>query len=260
MDKSLINSRFREVVNLLLSRNLIKSKRELAEKLGISSTKLSEILAERMNVSAEIIGKMFTLFPDIPLNVYFYALKTSGKTKERMMDELWEFARQSKTNNSYSYQVEEYDNKDAASESAEVYKKRDDMGRILPLLPISAVAGWNGWEEAGVDYNECEKIDIGYLKKFNAEFCIRIAGNSMEPNYHNGDIIACRKLSESTFIQWGKVYLIDSEQGAMLKRVFPSTVEEMIECRSDNQDYPPFLLPKEEIRSLSVVVATVRVE
>ena len=56
MDKSLINSRFREVVNLLLSRNLIKSKRELAEKLGISSTKLSEILAERMNVSAEIIG------------------------------------------------------------------------------------------------------------------------------------------------------------------------------------------------------------
>ena len=233
MDKSLINSRFRKVVNLLLSRNLIKNKRELAEKLGISSTKLSEILAERMNVSAEIIGKMFTLFPDIPFEYYFI---------ENNQQEIT-----TKANNSQ------------LSCTDAIYCV-STFNTQLPLLPMSAVAGWNGWDDAGVDYNECEKIDIGYLKKLNAEFCIRIAGNSMEPNYLNGDIIACRKLSENTFLQWGKVYLLDSEQGAMLKRLFPTADDDYIECRSDNADYPPFRLSKSEIRSLSVVVGTVRVE
>lgn len=39
------------------------------------------------------------------------------------------------------------------------------------------------------------------------------------------------------FFQWGKTYLIDSEQGAMIKRIFPTDNDEYIECRSDNPLY-----------------------
>ena len=229
MDKSLINSRFREVVNLLLSRNLIKSKRELAEKLGISSTKLSEILAERMNVSAEIIGKMFSLYPNIPFEYYL-----TDTSHEKL-------------------------NPDGDCRPLAVDRRQNNSS--LPLLPMSAVAGWNGWDEFGVDYSECEKICIPYLVEAGAEFLIRVTGSSMQPNYHTGDLIGCRKVRESSFLQWGKVYLIDSEQGAMLKRIFPiADKDEFIECRSDNPNYPPFTLSKNEIRSLSIVVGLVRTE
>ncbi len=243
MDKSLINSRFREVVNLLLSRNLIKNKRELAEKLSISSTKLSEILAERMNVSAEIIGKMFALYPEIPFEYYL--------TENNIMGN-WQQA------DSSDYQTHPTI---LNCQTTPTTKKQPINSQLsIPLLPISAVAGWNGIDSFGVNENECEQICIPYLIKAGAEFLIRVSGNSMQPNYYNGDLIGCRKVRDMAFFQWGKVYLLDSEQGAMLKRIFPTSDSDSIECRSDNPDYPPFTLPKTEIRSLSIVVGLVRTE
>ena len=131
----------------------------------------------------------------------------------------------------------------------------------LPLLPIDVVAGFNGWDESGVSELDCTHYDVPDFETAHADFLIRVSGSSMYPKYSSGDILACRKIDEITFLQWGKIYVIDSRQGAMVKRLFPMEGNaDMILCKSDNPNYPPFELPKEEIRSLSIVVGAIRLE
>lgn len=131
----------------------------------------------------------------------------------------------------------------------------------LPLIPIDAVAGFNGWDESGVSELDCARYDVPDFAAVHADFLIRVSGSSMYPKYSSGDILACRKIVEVTFIQWGKIYVIDSQQGAMVKRLFPiEGDDEHVLCKSDNPNYLPFELPKDEIRSLSIVVGAIRLE
>lgn len=131
----------------------------------------------------------------------------------------------------------------------------------LPLIPIDAVAGFNGWDESGISELDCARYDVPDFAAAHADFLIRVSGSSMYPKYSSGDILACRKIDEITFIQWGKIYVIDSRQGAMVKRLFPIEGDSaMLLCKSDNPNYPPFELPKEEIRSISIVVGAIRLE
>ena len=75
-----------------------------------------------------------------------------------------------------------------------------------------------------------------------------------------GDILACRCVREARNIQWGKVYIIDSEEGTMVKRLKTSDDEECILCCSDNPDFEPFELLKGEIRQIALVVGLHRIE
>ena len=131
----------------------------------------------------------------------------------------------------------------------------------IPLIPIDAVAGFNGWDESGISELDCARYDVPDFAAVHADFLIRVSGSSMYPKYSSCDILACRKILEVTFIQWGKIYVIDSQQGAMVKRLFEIEGDaEHILCKSDNANYPPFKLPKNEIRSLSIVVGAIRLE
>lgn len=131
----------------------------------------------------------------------------------------------------------------------------------LPLIPIAAVAGFNGLDLPGIPLAQCPQYSVPDFIEQKAEYLIRVSGSSMYPKYSSGDILACRRIQEITFIQWGKIYVIDSQQGAMVKRLFeiPDDPEHVL-CQSDNPNYPPFRLPKSEIRSLSIVVGVIRME
>ena len=133
-------------------------------------------------------------------------------------------------------------------------------GNGLPLIPIDAVAGFNGVDVQGVRLEDCSRYVVPEFAELHAEYMIRVSGSSMYPKYSNGDLLACRRVQEVTFLQWGKVYVLDSNQGAMVKRLFPCEDSEVVECRSDNPNYPPFRLPKSEIRSVSIVVGVIRFE
>lgn len=136
-----------------------------------------------------------------------------------------------------------------------------DNSQTLPLVPIAAVAGYNGLDENGVTLAECPQYSVPDFIAVRAEFLIRVSGSSMYPKYSSGDILACRRIREITFIQWGKIYVIDSQQGMMVKRLFEIDGEpDLVLCKSDNENYPPFRLPKDEIRSLSIVVGAIRME
>ena len=57
------------------------------------------------------------------------------------------------------------------------------------------------------------------------------------------------------------MYVIDSSQGCLVKRVFESKNEGYITLVSDNEErYKPFDIPRDDIRSLSIVLGVIRVE
>lgn len=132
----------------------------------------------------------------------------------------------------------------------------------LPLIPIEAVAGFPGDDETGVKLVDCEQYHVPEFVAKGAQFLIRVSGSSMYPKYSNGDILACRKIDSVTFFQWGKVYVLDTNQGALVKRLFEDKENQNnVVCHSDNhENYPNFKIPKSEIRSLSIVLGVIRLE
>lgn len=137
--------------------------------------------------------------------------------------------------------------------------KQADKESGIPLVELSASAGLGT-----LDFAIETKDIIGYyvIPDFaKVDFMMRITGNSMSPQYESGDIIACRVVSESQFIQWGKPYLIATRyQGMLLKRLFQCQEKDCLEFRSDNPSYPPFNVNKDEITSIAIVVGSIHVE
>ena len=128
----------------------------------------------------------------------------------------------------------------------------------IPLLPVDAVAGaLSGNDMQVMDY-DCEYFDVPTFK--GAEFLIRVSGDSMQPKYYSGDIVACKRLPIDTFFQWNRVYVIGSEQGVILKRVRQGSDAEHITLVSENTDYAPFELPLNKVHSIALVVGVVRAE
>ena len=90
------------------------------------------------------------------------------------------------------------------------------------------------------------------------DFTIEIHGDSMSPTYNSGDIVACRNVTNSSFLQWGQIHVLSTSQGNIIKRIFEK--EGGIDCRSDNKDYPPFFVPEDEVYSIGLVVGGLKKE
>jgi phage repressor protein C with HTH and peptisase S24 domain len=132
----------------------------------------------------------------------------------------------------------------------------------IPLIPIEAIAGFPDGDIQGIGYEECEHYNIPEFVKSGVEFVIRVSGSSMYPKYSNGDLLACRKIDDILFFQWGKVYVIDSSQGALVKRIFEDrdNPDNIILVSDNKESYPAFPMPKNDIRSLSIVLGVIRME
>jgi len=134
--------------------------------------------------------------------------------------------------------------------------------KSVPLIPIDAIAGFPGEDIEGVRYEDCEQYNVPEFKMSRVEFVIRVSGSSMYPKYSNGDILACKKIDDILFFQWGKVYVIDSSQGSLVKRVFEDkeNPDNLLLVSDNKENYPPFSIPKSDIRSLSIVLGVIRME
>ena len=195
--------------------------------------------------SVEILEKIFSAYPEL--------------NREWVMSGTGDMLRSSAVDPSSVPPTDDREKTERRPREAPVMKPVASGG--IPLVPIDAVAGFNGWDESGISELDCARYDVPDFAAVHADFLIRVSGSSMYPKYSSGDILACRKIVEVTFIQWGKIYVIDSQQGAMVKRLFPiEGDDEHVLCKSDNPNYLPFELPKDEIRSLSIVVGAIRLE
>ncbi|MFH6944662.1 helix-turn-helix transcriptional regulator [Flavobacterium sp. FlaQc-50] len=132
----------------------------------------------------------------------------------------------------------------------------------IPLIDIDAMAGYGSGDNQIMQYDTVSGYRIPELEGKGVKYLIRVSGSSMYPKYSNGDLLACKPLKDRSFFQWGKPYVLDTEQGAIVKRLFQcEDDEECLECHSDNKThYPPFKIPKNSIRALAIVVGVIRLE
>lgn len=123
-------------------------------------------------------------------------------------------------------------------------------GYEVPLLPVQAEAGTLSAMSQGVMPGDCETT----VSPVKADLAIRVHGDSMEPNFLNGDTLLIRKVNERCFIPWGNPMVIDTENGVLVKAVYPGEEEDTIEARSYNPAYPPLKLPASGIYGLYQIV------
>lgn len=132
----------------------------------------------------------------------------------------------------------------------------------LPLLPYGIMAGEPGEDTNGIKPEECEQYTIPSFSAKGAKFLARVDGQSMYPRFSSGDLLACRILEDPHFIQWGRIYVMDTVQGPLVKRLFPCPGDESkIRCHSENtEQFPDFDIPKEDVRQMALVVGYLGME
>lgn len=147
-------------------------------------------------------------------------------------------------------------------ESIEPDHNKPEEKKGIPLIPIEAMAGYSQGDSQVMQYDISSGYNIPELEGRGVKYLIRVSGSSMYPKYSNGDLLACKPLQDLSFFQWGKPYVLDTEQGAIVKRLFPCDDDvECLECHSDNKThYPPFKIPKNSVRAVAIVVGVIRLE
>lgn len=135
------------------------------------------------------------------------------------------------------------------------------MADALPLVMPTAIGGYGNSAFNFTDRDVKEYYVIPKFKHKQVDFMIEVEGSSMYPKYNSGDVVACRIIKDSKFIQWNKAHVVATrEQGIIIKRIKPSDNKDTLLMVSDNQSYDPFEVPKEEIEGLAIVVGVVRLE
>lgn len=139
-----------------------------------------------------------------------------------------------------------------------IAKQTSNPNEGIPLIPVEAMAGALTCDNTILEY-ECDRYVIPMFK--GADFLIPVKGSSMYPKYSSGDIVACQRVDmNNLFFQWNKVYVIDTNQGALIKRIKPGHDENHILIVSDNEKYDPFELPYSAIHAVALVIGVIRLE
>lgn len=115
--------------------------------------------------------------------------------------------------------------------------KPDVNTDTIPVIPVEAMAGTLNEFFQSVSEYDCERM-VSPVR--GADYAIKVNGDSMSPEIPNGSVVLVHKILEDQFVEWGKVFCLDTANGAVIKRVFPTDDPEVIECRSINPEFPSF--------------------
>lgn len=141
---------------------------------------------------------------------------------------------------------------------SEVFQK--DPGAI-PLVSEKAVGGFSNEHFAIHERDVLAYYVIPKFRHLGVDFMIEVVGDSMIPKFYPGDIIACSTINHQRYIEWNKCHLIATrDRGLIVKRIMPCGDEECLTAVSDNKDYPPFDIPKDEIAGMARIVGVIHLE
>lgn len=131
--------------------------------------------------------------------------------------------------------------------------------KLVPLLPIAAQGGSLNDFVVSVKESDCEKV-VSPIR--GADFAMPISGDSMAPEYPNGSQIFIKRINEKAFIEWGKVYVLDTCNGVVVKVLVPSQKDGYVRCVSINTDpiFAPFEVAWEDIHGVYRVLLCMSVK
>lgn len=183
---------------------------------GLSQGLLHQAKSGKSDLGAKTIEKILTKYQDLSRS---YLLAGEGEMLKKSSDAQKTVA-------------------EAPESDAAIY--------TVPLLPISAQGGTFNDFVASIKENECERI-VSPVKA--VDLAITVSGDSMAPEYPSGCKILIKKINEEAFIEWGKVYVLDTCNGTVIKEVHKGRSEDEIECHSINPDpkFQPFSVKRNDI-------------
>lgn len=123
----------------------------------------------------------------------------------------------------------------------------DDEVYKVPLVPISALGGSLNDFNLAVKRDDCETV-ISPIK--DIDMAIKISGDSMEPEYPSGSQVLIKKVNERAFLEWGRVYVLNTCNGIVIKRLMPTNDPNTVLCESINPKYPPFEVNLENVNGV----------
>lgn len=211
------NNRLKEVISFLKKERVIYNESDFAKQIEIGKSFLSDIKAGRKVLSEQLVLKICKLEPRVNKT---WLLTGEGEMLTGVQTE--------QTKQSFT---------------------ESDI-HLIPLLPVSAQGGSLNEFVVSIKESSCEKI-ISPIK--GADYAMSVSGESMAPEYPSGSQILIKRIDEKAFIDWGRVYVLDTCNGTVIKRLFPSDTADKVLCKSINPEFPPFEV------SLSDVYAVYRV-
>ena len=218
--------RLKKVVKWLIFSGFGENEKELAELLGYTKSSFSQILNGKVPLSDKFLDKICSL--DNNINKV-WILENKGEMLK------------------------------SSNNTPTVAEPQLPSG--VPMLPFDAFAGI-GTDVEGVNLDTIEeRYVVPLFDGMKMDFMISVRGSSMYPKYNSGDVVACRMVQELLFVQWNKVYVLDTiSQGVIIKRLKKSDKEGFVICKSDNEQYEPFEIPMSDIRTIALVVGVIRLE
>lgn len=131
----------------------------------------------------------------------------------------------------------------------------------IPLVSEKAVGGFSNEHFSIQERDVLAYYVIPKFRYLGVDFMIEVIGDSMIPKFYPGDIIACSTINHLRFIEWNKCHLIATiDRGLIIKRIMPCDDNDFLTAVSDNKDYPPFDIPKEEITGVARIVGVIHLE
>ena len=215
---------------------------------GLSVGLLGKLKKNGKGMSSTNIEKILSSYPELSAQ---WLITGKGDMFSTLQEKRQENAENEDTYNNIKVE-------DEVGEAIPMATRATAPGEGIPLLPIDAMAGALTGEQTVLEY-ECERYVVPIFK--GADFLISVRGSSMYPKYSSGDIVACKRIPMTDlFFQWNKVYVLDTKQGALIKRIKPGSDKDHILIVSDNEKYEPFELPYTALNAVAIVIGVIRLE
>lgn len=137
----------------------------------------------------------------------------------------------------------------AGQERQDAPREERRTATFVKLIPVAAQGGSLTDFIYSVKEQDCELIASPIR---DVDLAIQVSGDSMAPEYPNGSHVYVKRINERAFIEWGKVYVLDTCNGSVIKILVPSDREGYVRCLSINTDpkYAPFEVSLEDIRGV----------
>ena len=211
MEKEPINARFLQIITYLLENNLVRSKGELADILGVKPSKFSEILNNRMMAGTDLIATICHKYPQLSSEwvltgegdmLKSKAAKHEGTTKELRRN----------------YEAER---------------------RRIPLYnDIASIGGYNDQiaDTETAAAHAAEWIDAGDWFP-EATAAIRHYGDSMV-EYPAGSILVLKRVQDRRLLINGRNYVIETTEFRITKQLQYDGGDYLMAYSSNPETYP----------------------
>ena len=124
-------------------------------------------------------------------------------------------------------------------------KEQEASEETVLLIPYEARGGTIGDFVDGVKEFDCEKI-VSPIK--GADYAMEVTGDSMSPEFPSGSRVLIKKIDPEQFIPWGETFVLDTPNGAVIKKVRRASDPALVECVSINPAYQSYTVPRDFIR------------